>query len=132
MAIPYFYLDSTHKVYFTCGFIIPVPKEYHRNQSVGRTQDGTLKVYDQIWKGTYKRIWKVKVYMTDDETTTYYRLSDLLTFIHSTVVFAKIKFTFYDSQGNSCLVRMMSKPLPVPTMFKGWYEIDMELEEDYA
>jgi len=132
MAVPYFYVDDTHKVYFTCGFVVPVPKEYHRKQSIGRTENGKLKVYDQVWAGTYKRIWKIKVYFTIEEAATYYRLSDLLILIHNSAVFARNQFTFYDSAGNSHVVRYVSNSLPTVTIVKDLYEVNMELEEDYA
>ena len=132
MAVPYFYVDATHKVYFTYGCILPVDLSYQRRQSIGRTKNGKLKVYDHAWAGTYKRIWKIKVFIDGAVTTTYYRLSDFLTFIHSTVVFAKTKFTFYDSAGSSYTVRLMLSSQPIKTAEYNLYEIDMLLEEDYT
>jgi hypothetical protein len=132
MAVPYFYVDATHKVYFNNGFLLPVEgPEYERRQSIGRTENGKIKVYDHAWSGTYKRHWKVKAYFDGSESSTYYRLSDLITFIITTVTFSKTKFTLYDSAGSSYTVRLMNTSVLVSTIEYGLYEVNMTLEEDY-
>lgn len=128
MATPYFWWVSAY-VYFRHGVLTPCPVTPERPQSIGRAENQKLKVYDHSMAGSYKRKWKLKAFMTNTDSTNY-KFSDLVTFIESTVVWAKKAFTFYDNAGNSYVVRLLNYSYEAITTNE--YDVTITLEEDYS
>lgn len=128
MAIPYF-VKSGDYVYFRNGMMVPYPLNYDRPQSIGRTEDGFIKVYDHSLGGTYKRTWRVKAIMDNGDSANY-KFSDLLAFITSTIVHAKYQFSYYDKDGTVHTVRLMGWSNRIK--HSGIWEVTLILEEDYT
>jgi len=128
MATPYFVKDADY-VYFDYGPRAPYPTNYDHPQSVGRSEDQKLKVYDHSLGDTYKRTWRFKAMMNDNAASDH-NFSDLVAFITATTVHAKYQFTYYDMDGNSHTVRLVgwSERERAP----GLHEVTLILEEDYA
>lgn len=127
MAIPYF-VKSGDYVYFRNGMMIPYPLNYEHPQSIGRAEDSSLKVYDHSLGGIYKRIWRVKAIMDNDDSANY-RFSDLLAFITSTIVHAKYQFSYYDKAGSAHTVRLIGWSNKIKD--SSMWEVILILEEDY-
>lgn len=128
MNTPYFAKDSDY-FYFEHGPLLPVPVAYDRPQSVGRTEDGKIKVYDHSLAGTHKRTWTLKALVRDDADQDF-AFSDLLDFITSTIVYTKYQFSYYDENGDSYTVRLLSWAEKI--LKSGLHEVVLILEEDYA
>lgn len=128
MATPYFWWVTAY-VFFRHGILIPCPVIPYRPQSVGVAEDQRKKVYNHPMAGTYNRKWKLKVLMTNTDSANY-NFSDLVTFIESTVVWAKKAFTFYDNAGNGYVVRLLNYSYEQIEADK--WDVTINLEEEYT
>lgn len=127
MAKPYFVSGSDY-VYFDYGMLVPYPVAPERPQSIGKAENGKMKVYDHSLAGTYKRTWKLKAIMNDSLAPDH-KFSDLVSFITSTVVYAKTMFSYYDKNGTNHYVRLLDWSYNIINSKN--YEVTMVVEEDY-
>lgn len=119
-------------VYLTIASIVPYPIQHGMKQSVGRSEDGKLKVYNHGLAGDRKRIWKVVCYM-DNTGAEEYNWQDLEKFYWETVVGGKEQCTFRDSHNHIFTVRIVPDSFQQTVVAaKNLMKVSMLLEEDYA
>jgi len=128
MAVPYFKSGSTY-VYFDYGMLVPYPVSPERPQSIGKAENGKLKVYDHSLAGTYKRTWKLKAIM-DESLAANHKFSDLVAFINTTIVWAKTQFSYCDKNGTVYTVRFMDWLYDIEDNSN--FKVTIVIEEDYV
>lgn len=128
MAIPYFKYSTTY-CYFDNGVEVPYTIDYGRYQSVERTENGSIKVYDHSMGGTYKRTWVIAAVM-DNSASSAHKFTDFISFLVTTVGFAKLPFSYYDTAGSNYTVRIVGKPQIRQIKYALWH-VQVTIEEDY-
>lgn len=135
VTIPYLqYGDPPDQVtvYLTLASVVPYPIQHGIRQSVGRSEDGKLKVYDHGLAGDRKRTWRVVCYM-DNAGVDEYNWKDLEKFFWETVVGGKEQCTFRDSHNHTFTVRIIPDSFQQTVVTaKNYMKVNMLLEEDYA
>lgn len=117
-------------VYLEHGPLVPYPIAYEPSESVGRAEDGRLKVYKHPLAGDRKRIWRIKC-IIDDSGASGYKWRDLEYFYTKVVEGAKRQCVFVDANSVQHLVRIIDFA-PKAIGLNNRHEVTMILEEDYA
>lgn len=117
-------------VYLQHGAILPYPIDYDLSESVGRAEDGRLKVYKHPLAGDRKRIWRIKCVM-DNSASSGYKWRDLEYFYSKVVEGAKQRCVFVDANSVQYVVRITGFA-PRAIGLNNRHEITMILEEDYS
>ena len=92
------------------------------HQIIGRTLTGKIKVTDLH---SYRRVFRLKW-----RALSSGKLSDLQSFIRSTVEFAKNSFDFTDSDGNVFTVRITDPEITYSRVGESVWEGELTLEEE--
>ena len=134
MAMPRLqYLGSV--VVLENASVVPYPIEYQASQTLTRTSDGKIKVYNHPLSGDAKRkrIWRVRTIMDNDRPFAQ-RWSDLEEFVCENVQYAKYQCTYVDAQDNSYTVRIIgfSPQVKAGNATNRVMVVDLILEEDFT
>lgn len=118
------------EVYLEHGPLVPYPIAYAPSESVGRAEDGRVKVYKHPLAGDRKRVWRIKC-IIDNSGSSGYKWRDLEYFYNKVVEGAKRRCVFVDANSVQYLVRIIDFA-PRAIGLNNRHEVTMILEEDYA
>lgn len=122
--------NLTSVVYLEHGPLVPYRIAYEPAESVGRAEDGRIKVYKHPLAGDKKRIWRIKC-IIDNSGSSGYKWRDLEYFYTKVVEGAKHRCVFVDANSVQYLVRIIDFA-PRAIGLNNRHEVTMILEEDYA
>ena len=122
--------DLTSIVYLEHGPLVPYRIAHEPAESIGRAEDGRLKVYKHPLAGDRKRIFRIKC-IIDDSGSSGYKWRDLEYFYTKVVEGAKRQCVFVDANSVQYLVRIIDFA-PRAIGLNNRHEVTMILEEDYT
>lgn len=122
--------DKYNIVYLENAAIVPYPIVCEPSESMGRSEDGRIKVYKHPLAGDRKRAWRIKCRI-DNSGGSGYKWRDLEYFYWRVVEGALRRCVFVDANSVQHLVRIIGFA-PRVIAAKNKHEVTMILEEDYT